>query len=252
MIPKTIHYCWFGRNPKPKKILDCIASWKRVLPEYVIKEWNEDNFDLACCDYVREAYGAKKWAFVTDYVRLYALYTEGGIYLDSDVEVLKPLDSFLDCVAFSGRESAYSCLTGTMGAEKGSAWIRDLLEPYSTRKFVNADGSLNLTTNVAYSNETLVPKGLPFEDSIFDVPGYVKVYPTEVFCPGAVDKDSYAVTDKTYTIHHFAASWYSPRQRLVCWVGKKAGRRLAAVVSLLTHNPVYICRRVLKYFQDGK
>lgn len=251
MIPKVIHYCWFGRNPKPKKILDCIASWKRVLPEYAIKEWNEDNFDLECCDYVREAYEAKKWAFVTDYVRLYALYTEGGIYLDSDVEVVKSLDPYLNCAAFSGRESARSCLTGTMGAEKGSAWIRDMIEPYATRVFLKADGSLNLTTNVVYANEVLLPKGLPFEDAPFEIPGYVKIYPTEVFCPKSLRDNCYRVTENTVTIHHFASSWHTPGIRFSRWVGKRLGRRAGQAASLLTHNPVYMIRRIVKFLKNG-
>lgn len=95
MIPKKIHYCWFGRGPLPELARKCIASWRKYLPEYEIKEWNEDNFDLDAYPYVREAYDSRKFAFVTDVVRLYALYNEGGIYMDTDVEVLKPLDSIL-------------------------------------------------------------------------------------------------------------------------------------------------------------
>lgn len=251
MIPKVIHYCWFGRNPKPKKILDCIASWKRVLPEYAIKEWNEDNFDLGCCGYVREAYAAKKWAFVTDYVRLYALYTEGGVYLDSDVEVIKPLDAFLDCRAFSGRESPKSCLTGTMGAEKGSAWIRDMLEPYATRSFIREDASLNLTTNVVYANEILVPKGLPFEDSYFEIQEYVRIYPTEFFCPKSLRDNHYHVTCNTVTVHHFASSWHTPRERMLGWIGGRFGKRAAMAVGLLTRNPLTVPARVCKYIREG-
>ena len=105
MIPKKIHYCWFGRNPLPPLALKCIASWKEYCPDYEIKEWNEDNFDLSINAYVREAYEARKWAFITDYVRLYALVNEGGIYMDTDVEVLKPLDDLLCYDAVSGFES---------------------------------------------------------------------------------------------------------------------------------------------------
>ena len=106
MIPKKIHYCWFGGNPLPPLAVKCIESWKKYLPDYEIKEWNESNFDLNYNDYVREAYEAKKWAFITDVVRLYAMVTEGGIYMDTDVEVLKPLDELLQYDAVSGFESS--------------------------------------------------------------------------------------------------------------------------------------------------
>ena len=112
MIPKKIHYCWFGGNPLPPLAVKCIESWKKYLPDYEIKEWNESNFDLNYNDYVREAYEAKKWAFITDVVRLYAMVTEGGIYMDTDVEVLKPLDELLQYDAVSGFESSSRIPTG--------------------------------------------------------------------------------------------------------------------------------------------
>ena len=120
MIPKKIHYCWFGGNPLPSLAVKCIESWKKYLPDYEIKEWNESNFDLNYNDYVREAYEAKKWAFITDVVRLYAMVTEGGIYMDTDVEVLKPLDS-LGCVGIRVRDSNPDRPDGLPG---GSAPLR--------------------------------------------------------------------------------------------------------------------------------
>ena len=119
MIPKTIHYCWFGGNPLPDLAVKCIDSWKKYCPDYEIKEWNEKNFNLDACPYVREAYEAKKWAFVSDYARLYAMVTEGGIYMDTDVEVLKPLDEYLDNLAFSGFQTEKEIPTGIMACEKG-------------------------------------------------------------------------------------------------------------------------------------
>ena len=120
MIPKIIHYCWFGRGEKPSQAQMCIESWKKILPEYQLKEWNEDNFDINQNRYVREAYENRKFAFVTDYVRLYALYNEGGVYMDTDVEVLGSYDSFLHHHAFSGFETDGNVPTGMMAAEKGS------------------------------------------------------------------------------------------------------------------------------------
>ena len=123
MIPKIIHYCWFGRGEMPPLAKKCIKSWKKYCPDYEIKEWNEDNFDLDMYPYAREAYDNRKFAFVTDVVRLYAIYTEGGIYMDTDVEVLKPLDSFLKHIAFSGYENDTLVPTGIMASEKGAKWI---------------------------------------------------------------------------------------------------------------------------------
>ncbi|EIA2884059.1 glycosyl transferase, partial [Escherichia coli] len=147
MIPKKIHYCWFGRGPMPELALKCLNSWKVNLPDYELIVWNEDSFDITTNQYVKEAYESRKFAFVTDYVRLYALYHYGGIYMDTDVEVLKPLDNFLNHKAFTGCEDDMMCVTGTMGAEKEHSWIGDLLSGYENRKFLLPDGSFDKTPN---------------------------------------------------------------------------------------------------------
>ena len=148
MIPKVIHYCWFGGNPLPELAQKCIASWKKYCPDYEIKEWNESNFDLNCCDYVREAYEAKKWAFVSDVARLYAMVHEGGIYMDTDVEVIAPLDSLLQYHAVSGFETEHSIPTGLMACEKGNPMFTEFLNEYKTAHFLLPDSSLDQTTNV--------------------------------------------------------------------------------------------------------
>ena len=127
MIPRVIHYCWFGEAKKSKLVEHCLQSWRRVLPDYDIKEWNEYNFDISINRYCREAYECGKWAFVSDFVRLYVLYQYGGIYLDTDVEVLKPLDQFLGHAAFSGFEDREHIPTGIMGAQAGNKWIENCL-----------------------------------------------------------------------------------------------------------------------------
>ena len=150
MIPKIIHYCWFGRGKMPELAERCIASWKKHLPEYQYILWNEDNFDITSVPYVKEAYEARKFAFVTVYVRLYALYHFGGVYMDTDVEVLKPLDRFLDLPAFSGFESDKEIPTGIMASEKHGEWAQEMLTYYGDdRHFVLPDGTLDMTTNVA-------------------------------------------------------------------------------------------------------
>ena len=135
-IPKVINYCWFGRGELPDDTKRYIETWKKNCPDYKIIEWNEDNFDIHSNTYVEEAYIAKKYAFVTDYVRLYVLYNNGGIYMDTDVEILKPIDRFLNEKAFSSFENNNTLSTGIMGAEKGNLWIKDLMDEYNYIHFI--------------------------------------------------------------------------------------------------------------------
>lgn len=207
MIPKTIHYCWFGGNPLPKSALKCIASWRKYLPDYEIKEWNESNFDVNVIPYTQEAYEAKKFAFVTDYVRLYALYKEGGIYMDTDVEVLKSFNPFLHHHAFSGFESDNNVPTGMMAAETGSLWAKDLLCGYDGRTFINPDGSLDTTTNTAVITQYMVSKGLILNNHYQDLADLITIYPSEYFCPKDHGTGQIYLTPNSYCIHHFAGSW---------------------------------------------
>lgn len=135
MIPKVIHYCWFGKKPLPELALKCIESWKKYCPDYEIKEWNEESFDINMYIYARQAYDAKKWAFVSDVARLYVLYQEGGIYMDTDVELLKSIDCFLENDAFSGFEDKKSVPTGIMGAVKNNNVIKEFLDEYNEAFF---------------------------------------------------------------------------------------------------------------------
>ena len=215
MIPKIIHYCWFGRNPLPELAIKCIASWKKYLPDYEIKEWNEDNFNLNLYPYVREAYDKRKYAFVTDVVRLYALYHEGGIYMDTDVEVLKPLDSFLLHTAFSGFESYENIQTAIMASEKGGLFCKDNLDYYDDKHFVKPDGSLDLTTNVVTMTNYMLPKGLKQDNTYQDFEGLITFYPKEYFCPINQVTKRLLITENTYTIHHFSGSWIEHRNREV-------------------------------------
>ena len=148
MIPKKIHYCWFGGNPLPEETKIYIESWKKYCPDYEIIEWNEKNFDLNCNIYIQEAYQAKKWAFITDYVRLYVMYNYGGIYMDTDVEVIKSLDPYLNNKAFSGFETFTDIPTGIMASEKGFPLFKEFLDYYKDRHFIMNDGSYDMTTNV--------------------------------------------------------------------------------------------------------
>lgn len=213
MIPKTIHYCWFGRNPKPKLAQKCIKSWKKYCKGYEIIEWNEDNFDISSAPlYVRQAYDAKKWAFVTDYVRLWAMIKYGGIYLDTDVEVIRPLDFFLQHQAFSGFEDNTNIQTGVMACEKGFPLYREFMAYYDTVSFINADGSNNLTTNVRIITRICLEHGLVQNNTLQDICGFV-LYPNDVFCPINYYDHKLYKTANTATIHWFSGSWQDTSAR---------------------------------------
>lgn len=207
MIPKVIHYCWFGRGQKPEQALMCIESWKKYLPEYELKEWNEDNFDITQNQYVREAYENRKFAFVTDYVRLYALYHDGGVYMDTDVEVIGSYDQFLHHHAFSGFETDGNVPTGMMAAEKGSVWAKELLDQYDDRKFVKEDGSFDMTTNTTVITNYMLEKGLKLNNKYQDFPDLCTMYPADFFCPKDHRTGKIRCTKNTVCIHHFAGSW---------------------------------------------
>lgn len=207
MIPKIIHYCWFGRNPKPELAEKCIASWKKKCSGYEIREWNEDTFDISQAPrYVQQAYEAKKWAFITDYVRLYAMTRFGGIYMDTDVEVLKSLDKFLKHEAFSGFEDEKNIPTGIMACRKGFPLFEELLEYYDTADFYNEDGSYNLTTNVTIITEICRNKGLIQNNKYQEIEGFA-LYPKDVFCPISYETNELKKTRNTVTIHWFSGSW---------------------------------------------
>lgn len=207
MIPKKIHYCWFGRGEMPKLARKCIKSWKKYCPDYEIKEWNEDNFDLDMFPYAREAYDNRKFAFVTDVVRLYALYQEGGIYMDTDVEVVKSLDPFLKHTAFSGFENETSVPTGIMASEQGGKWVKDSLDYYNGKHFIKHDGSMDITTNVVAITNQMLKHGLIQNNTLQDFPNYITIYPKEFFCPLSWDDKQGQISENTAAIHHFAGSW---------------------------------------------
>ena len=215
-IPKKIHYCWFGKNKKNSLINHCIDSWKKNLPDYEIIEWNEDNFDICMNQYVKEAYEAKKWAFVSDYVRLYALNREGGIYFDTDVEVFKSFDSFLIHSFFSGFETYFdtiSPITAVMGAEKNNSLVQKLLNEYETISFVNKNGTYNTTTNTSRISEFLISEyGVNADsDEYQTLKENIHLYPSSYFC---------TKSEESYSIHHFNGSWMPLKDRIKVYINK--------------------------------
>ena len=189
MIPKIIHYCWLGGNPLPEDAQKCIASWKKYLPGYEIKEWNESNFDVNCCPYVREAYQAKKYAFVSDYARFEVLYREGGLYFDTDVEVIRNMDH----IVAPGLG---------LGVAPGLGLLHELLEFYQAKEHFSVEDG----TVVDYTTALLRKHGLVEEHRLQQVAG-VTIYPVDYFCPMDSTTGIITLTDNTVSIHHYSCSW---------------------------------------------
>lgn len=212
-IPKIIHYVWVGGNAKSENILKCIESWKKFCPDYKIKEWNESNFDINSVIFVKEAYECKKYAFVADYVRLYALYHEGGLYMDTDVEVIKSLDKFLVHSSFSGFENAVWIPTAIMGAEKGNEWMKLLLDYYKNRHFI-VNGKMDMTTNVDIITAlTRMFYGVKLNNTYQELKNGVCLYPNEYFCPKNYVTGKIELTENSHAIHHFAGSWLDSKTK---------------------------------------
>ena len=207
MIPKIIHYCWFGGKEKPEDVLKMIASWKKHCPDYEIKEWNETNFDIHLNRYTEEAYQQKKWAFVSDVARLWALVHEGGIYMDTDVEVIRPLDNLLANKAFIGFEGTQWIGTNLMGTEPHNAFLLAFLEDYNHRNFTNPDGTLNQTTNVEEITSRFLSQHNLERNGKQQQAGDFTVYPTDYFSPYDYINGKVRTTANTYSIHWFSQSW---------------------------------------------
>ena len=209
MIPRIVHYCWFGKGQKPQLVEQCIASWHRCMPDWTYMEWSEDNFAIASAPlYVRQAYEARKYAFVSDYVRLWVLEQYGGVYLDVDFEVYKSFEPLLDCPqkAFVGKEGSkhQPPMLGVMASEPHSRWITTMLHTYDKREFVMSDGSYDMTTNVAY----FAAAGVHKEE-------WVKIYPVTYFCPILTTGEDVR-NENTYCEHKGLHSWSEKEN----WKGK--------------------------------
>lgn len=210
MIPKTIHYCWFGKKPLPELALKCIASWRKYLPDYEIIEWNENNFDVYQIPYTKQAYKCKKYAFVSDYARFKILYEHGGIYFDTDVEVIRPLDDIIEQGAFFGCENVrneYFCAPGLgFACNPGLDICKEMLDYYENAKFILPNGQYNLKTVVRIITAILQKKGVSCSSEIVKY-NSISFYPPNYFCPINYYTNETRITDKTRTIHHYAASW---------------------------------------------
>lgn len=207
-IPRIIHYCWFGSSKKNRKVLKMIKSWKKNCPNYKIIEWNEGNFDISMNKYVKQAYENKKYAFVSDVARLYALYEYGGIYLDTDVEIIKQLDQILTNQVIVGFQDDKYINTGLIVSTKKNIFIERMLSSYNNREFVKENGEYDTTTNVKYITNELSKIGLKQNNEMQTV-GEIKIYPKEYFCPIDYVTGKRNITENTYAIHWFDSSWLS-------------------------------------------
>lgn len=231
MITKTIHYCWFGRNPKPKLTEKCIKSWKKYCPDYEIIEWNEDNYDIASAPlFVRQAYEAKKWGFVPDYIRMDIVNRYGGIYLDTDVELLGRPDRFLDDRAFFGLESdQYVALGLGFGAEKGTPILSELMEEYTVDPFILPDGSPDLTTAPVRNTKIFLRHGFVQDGSEQILDGGVHIYPKSVFNPWNLELSRFEKTADTASIHWYAGSWCPEEEQN--YIQKKLAKKRKASIK---------------------
>ena len=250
MIPKIIHYCWFGGNSLPNDAKKCIASWKKFFPGYEIKEWNESNFDVNCCDYVKEAYAAKKWAFVSDYTRFWILYHEGGLYFDTDVEVIKDMSDIIAKGAFMGCETDNKCAPGLglganpglgLGANPGLGLYKEILDYYEKIHFF-IEGNTTETV-VTHTSKILKSHGWVGNGEIEQIEG-VTIYPPEYFCPMDYKTGKLDITPNTRSIHWYTASWQSSYS--------KAKTKLQQLLGLSLTSEIIDLKKKFKSFIHGE
>lgn len=238
MIPKIIHYCWFGKSEMPELVQKCIVSWHTYMPDWKYRLWTEDNFDIESAPvYVQEAYAAKKYAFVSDYVRLWALEREGGLYLDSDVEVLRSFEPLLNDTAFIGLEESLALLPGTcvMACEAHCQWVKDMLATYDCAHFLRVDGTLDMTTNVQRLGERIVQGGLLRERKIQHLPQWgLRIYTHDYFSP-ITSTRVMRKTKNTYCIHRFAGTWVDGKKSGIrdLWIGREFINMLVQIKRLI-------------------
>lgn len=225
-IPKIIHYCWFGGKPLPESAIKCIESWKKFCPDYEIIEWNESNYDVTKNRYMKEAYECKRWGFVPDYARLDIIYNNGGIYLDTDVEIVKSFDELLTNSAFAGVEQDTNVVAIGLGfgAVKNCETIKKLRDYYDDLSFIK-NGEPDLTPAPRINNKVLVELGYVYSDNITKCED-LTIYPSEYFCPQNFNTGKLTVTENTFSIHHYDSSWFSDKEVYSLKLSKKLGKVL--------------------------
>lgn len=260
MIPKIIHYCWMSGEPFPELVQDCIETWKKVLPDYKIIEWNKENFDVNISSFTKEAFREKKYAFVSDYVRLYALYNYGGIYLDSDIKVFKSFNNLLNNKAFSGFESNEVIGVWLIASEKKNPIIKEMLDCYKDKHFITPDGKLDLTPNTLVLKSVFIKNGIIFNNKM-QKKEYITIYPKDYFCPLDGYTGEINITKNSYAMHLFNGAWVPKEQKEYAnlykfyynkykkWHFLFFAKILAKIVANYKTNPFNVfIKKVLKKF----
>lgn len=227
MIPKVIHYCWFGGKPIPKEYQRYIESWRQFMPDYEVKEWNEGNYDVNCIDFSKEAYSVKKYAYVSDYARLKILYENGGVYFDTDVEVIHSIDDIVEKgnwmafekhVSGSAEDALFVNVGLGFACERGNAIIKEIMEYYEKNHYIQSDGKVKQIPIVYITTEVLKRHGLCVSDRPVTV-GDFTIYPWDYFCPMEYQSNKIEITENARTIHHYSATWMSKKDKFIMWRG---------------------------------
>lgn len=261
MLPKVIHYCWFGGNPLPELALKCIESWKKFLPEYEIIEWNESNYDVHKIPYISQAYNAKKYAFVSDFARFDILYEHGGLYFDTDVEVIKSMDKIIEQGAFAGVEVPGKLAAGLgLASPAASPIYKEILDSYKESSFIKENGQNDLTTVVTRVSDIFKKYGFTDENKIQKIAD-VTIYPVEYFCPKNYETGELNITENTYSIHHYDASWVDEfgkkvnkiKNKIYTSIDNKMFRKLFLCVSVfvLRVKTFGLLKSFKHYFNKG-
>ena len=252
-IPNKIHYCWFRGNPLPADAVRCINSWKKYCPDYEIIEWNEKNFDMHFCEYIKEARKLGKWAFISDYARFKILYEQGGLYFDTDVEIIRSIDPIVEVGAFMGFERDAGNGDGKfapglgLGAYPNMEIYKEIIDLYNNMHLVSEDGKVTLTTVVVHITNVLKKYGLKDIAGIQEVRG-IKIYPKEYFCPVDYRTGKILITDNTYTIHHYTESWLDEITKKIHtrnrFFNRYLGETIGKIVGGIFVFPLKVRRRI--------
>ena len=238
-IPKIIHFCWFGGKEKPSKVQKCIDSWHKYLSDYEFMEWNESNFDVNSNEYVKQAYQEKKFAYVSDYARIKALYQYGGIYMDTDVMVYKSFNDLLDNKCILGFEEENYIATSFMAFEKGHSLVKEFIDLYKNISFYDQNGKIIAGTNVEKLTKMLLKKGFVQQNYYQELENGIRIYPKEYFSPYDYINCCYEITENSYCVHHFAVSWMPKSEQLKKVIKKR-------LVKVLGKNKMNMLRDKIK------